>query len=179
MTTRQLKAFSERGNHEVGNLSSLKIKTVAHGAVIVGADVDNFTLVELSGFNADGRRTAKQLSAKANKAYLIAAPETRYLGEEMVDYYNAVGDDARIVILEPLYTRYDTSAYTLNTGVTEIAQGQVAHFDVATKKYIISAAGAPHADYAGSSAQFLVVSNEEDIEYTLGKATVRLEVAKA
>lgn len=178
MATRQLKAFSEKGNHEVGNLNSLKVKTVAHGAVIVGADVDNFTLVEL-GFNAEGRRTAKQLAAKGNKAYLIAAPETRYLGEEMVDFYNAVGDDARIVILEAAYTRFDTSAFTKNTGVTEIAKGQVAHFDVATKKFIVSAAGSAHADYATSSAQFLVVSNEEDIEYTHGKATIRLEVIKA
>lgn len=178
MASRILKAMQEVGTHAVGNLNSLKVKTVANGAIIEGADVDNFTLVEL-GFNADGERTAKQLAAKANKAYLVAAPETRFLGEAMADFYNAVGERVRIVILEAGYTRFETSAFAKNTGVTEIANGQVAHFDPATKKFIISAAGAAHADYAGSSAKFLVVNNEEDMEYTFGQAMVRLEVISA
>lgn len=178
MASRIFKALTEVGTHSVGNLNSMKVKTVAHGAKIIDADVDNFTLVEL-GFDADGDRTAKQLSAKANKAYLVAAPETRYLGEALVDFYNAVGERARIVILEPAYTRFETSAFALNTGVTEVAKGQVAHFDPATKKFIISAAGSAHADFAGSSAQFLVVNSEDDMEYGLGAPTVRLEVIKA
>jgi hypothetical protein len=178
MASRILKALQEVGTHAVGNLNSLKIKTVANGAKVVGADVDNFTLVEL-GFDGTGERTAKQLANKANKAYLIASPETRYLGEEIADFYNAVGERARIVLLEAGYTRFETSAFSLNAGVTEIANGQVAHFDVTTKKFIISAAGTAHADYATSSAQFVVVSNEEDMEYTLGQPMVRLEVAKA
>ncbi|PKR82856.1 hypothetical protein [Heyndrickxia camelliae] len=178
MASRILKALQEKGTHAVGNLNSLKVKTVANGALIEGADVDNFTLVEL-GFNADGERTAKQLSAIDKKAYLIASPETRYLGEEMADFYNAVGDRARIVILEENYTRFDTSAFSLNDGVTEIKNGFVAHFDPASKKFIISDPASAHADYAGSSAQFLVVSNEDDIQYTLGVPMVRLEVAKA
>lgn len=178
MASRILKALTEVGTHAVGNLNSMKVKTVAYGALIEGADVDNFTLVEL-GFNADGERTAKQLSNKANKAYLIATPEVRYLGEAMVDFYNGVGERGRIVILEPSYTRFDTSAFSLNTGVTEVAKGQVAHFDVTTKKFIISAAGSAHADYDGSSAKFLVVNNEEDMEYALGAPMVRLEVISA
>ena len=178
MATRQLKALQERGNHSVGNLNSIKIKTVAHGALVTGGDIDNFTLVEL-GFNSEGERTAKQLSAKDKKAYLIASPEARYMGEDLVDFYNAEGERARIVILEPGYTRFDTSAFSKNTGVTEIKNGQVAHFDPASKRFIISAAGSAHADYADSSAQFIVVSNESDLEYVAGKATVRLEVAKA
>lgn len=178
MASRILKAMQEVGTHAVGNLNNLKVKTVAHGAIVEGADVDNFTLVEL-GFNADGERVAKQLSAKDKKAYLIAAPETRYLGEAMVDFYNAVGERVRIVLLEAGYTRFDTSAFSLNAGVTEIKNGQVAHFDVATKKFIISAAGTAHVDYAGSSAQFVVVSNEDDMEYALGQPMVRLEVTKA
>lgn len=178
MATRQFQALTEKGTHAVGNLSNLKIKTVNYGAIVTGADIDNFSLVEL-GFNADGERTATQLSAITKKAYLIASPEARYMGEELVDFYNAVGERARIVILEEGYTRFDTSAFSLNTGVTEVAVGQVAHFDPATKKFIISDAGNPHADYAGSSAQFVVVSNEADMEYSLGAATVRLECTKA
>lgn len=178
MASRILKAMQEVGTHAVGNLNNLKVKTVAHGAIVEGADVDNFTLVEL-GFNADGERVAKQLSAKDKKAYLIATPETRYLGEAMVDFYNAVGERVRIVLLEAGYTRFDTSAFSLNAGVTEIKNGQVAHFDVATKKFIISDGASAHADFAGSSAQFVVVSNEDDMEYALGVPMVRLEVTKA
>lgn len=178
MSTRQLKTMLEKGTHEVGNLSSIKIKTLAHGALVVDADIDNFTWVEL-GFNADGERTVKQLSDKANKGYLIASPEVRNMGEELVDFFNAVGERARIVIPEQDYTRFDASAYTLDTGVTEIKEGQVAHFDVATKKFIISNPAAAHTDYAGSYNQFLVVNSEDDLEYVAGKATVRLEVSKA
>lgn len=178
MASRILKALQEVGKHATGNLNSLKVKTVANGAIIDGAPVDNFTLVEL-GFNGDGERIAKQLSDKANKAYLVATPETRYLGEAITDFYNEVGERVRIVVLEANYTRFDTSAFTKNAGVAEIKNGQVAHFDPATKKFIISTAGSAHADYADSSAQFIVVSNEDDMQYTQGQPLVRLEVAKA
>jgi hypothetical protein len=171
MASRFLKAMQEVGTHAIGNLNSLKVKTVAHGAKIVDADVDNFTLVEL-GFDADGERTAKQLSAVDKKGYLIAAPETRYLGEALGDFYNAVGERARIVILEEAYTRFDTSAFTGTP-----ANGKVAHFDPATKKFLIH--DGAHADYANAKAKFLVVSNEDDMEYTQGQALVRLEVIEA
>jgi len=178
MGTRQLKVLKERGNHHVGNLNNLKVKTVAHGAIVEGAPVDNFLSVEL-GFNAEGERTCKVLSDVTKKSYLIASPEARFMGEELVDFYNEVGEATRIVVFEEGYTRFDTSAFTLNTGVTEIKNGQVAHFDPATKTYIISAAGSAHADYATAKTKFVVVSNEDDLEYTNGKECVRLEVAEA
>ncbi|KON87348.1 hypothetical protein AF332_11265 [Sporosarcina globispora] len=171
MASRILKALQQVGTHAVGNLNSLKVKTVANGALIEGADVDNFTLVEL-GFNTDGERVAKQLSAVDKKAYLVAAPETRYLGEAMADFYNAVGERARIVILEEGYTRFDTSAFT---GAP--TNGKVAHFDPTSKKFLIH--DGTHADYATAKAKFLVVSNEDDMEYTIGQALVRLEVIEA
>jgi hypothetical protein len=176
MASRLLKAMQEVGNHATGNLNSLKVKTLAHGALIEGADVDNFTMVEL-GFNAEGERTAKQLSDATKKGYLIASPETRYLGEAVTDFYNAVGERARIVILEEGYTRFDTSAFALDVAVTEVEKGQVAHFDVASKKFVIHAGA--HVDYAGAKAKFLVVNNEEDMEYTQGQPMVRLEVIEA
>ncbi len=171
MSTRQLKVLTERGNHEIGNLNSLKIKTLAHGAVVEGADIDNFLQVEL-GFNAEGERTCKVLSDVTKKSYLIASPEVRNMGEELVDFFNAVGEHARIVIQEEGYTRFDTSAFT---GTPE--NGKVAHFDPATKKYIIH--DGTHLDYAGAKAKFLVVSNEDDLQYTNGKELVRLEVIEA
>ncbi|MFB5759097.1 hypothetical protein [Paenibacillus medicaginis] len=179
MATRQLKVLTEVGTHGVGSLNVIQVKTLSGGAKVIGTDVDNYTLVEDAGFNADGDRTVKQLSAITNKAYLIASPEIRNMGEALVDFYNGVGEFARIVIPEPGYTRFETSSYSLNTGVSEVAKGHVAHFDPATKKFIISVAGTPHTDYAGSSAQFLVVASEDETGYTLGAPTVRLEVSKA
>lgn len=171
MATELLKAYSQEHNHSVGNLNSLKVKTVANGAIVEGADIDNFTIGELS-FNAEGERVVKQLAAVANKSYLVAAPETRYMGEKMTDFYNAVGDRVRVVVLEPAYTRFETSAFTGTPG-----NGKFAHFDPATKKFLIH--DGTHLDYSGASAKFLVVSNEDEVAYTFGVPMVRLEVIEA
>jgi hypothetical protein len=97
--------------------------------------------------------------------------------EELVDFYNAKDEMGRIIILESLYTRFDTSAYTLNTGITEVANGQYAHFDPTTKKFIISDATHEHTDYTAAIVKFTVVHSEGDTEYSLcGKSLVRLEV---
>lgn len=178
MASRILDALKQQGNHEVGNINSWKIRVVPNGAVVVDAPIDNFTLVEL-GFGENGERTCKQLSAVGNKGYLIASVERRYVpGEQMVDCYNAVGERVRIIVLDE-GLRFDTSAFSLNTDVTEIKNGQVAHFDPATKKFIISDPTATHADYATARDKFFVVSNEDDLEYTNGKPLVRLEVQPA
>lgn len=174
MTTRMFEALKQKGNHHVGNLNSWKIRTVSNGAIVEGASIDNFTLVEL-GFNAEGERTCKQLSAVGNKSYLIAAVERRYLGEEMADFYNGVGERVRIVHLDE-GIRFDTSAFEKNTGVASIQNGQVAHFDPTKKVYIISAAATPHVDYEKANKKFLVVNSENELVYTNGKAQVRLEV---
>lgn len=174
MATRQLVALTQKGTHEIGNLNSMKIRTLNHGALVEGTDIDNFTAVEL-GFNADGERIVKQLSDVTKKTYLIATPENRMLGEELVDFYNAAGERARIVFLDE-GVRFDTSAFKLHTGVTEIKNGQVAHFDPASKQYLIQEAASPATAYATANKQFLVVSDEDDLEYTAGKKLVRLEV---
>lgn len=177
MASRMLDVFTVQGTHAVGNISSWKIRTLPYGAIVDGASIDNFTWCEL-GFNAEGERICKQLSAKATKGYLIAAPERRYItGEQMCDFYNGVGEPARIV-LPDLGVRFETSAYTLNTGVTEIVNGLVAHFDVATKKFIISDSTAAHADYATSANQFLVVATDLETDAIDGYSVVRLEIAK-
>ena len=118
MGSRMLKAMQEVGNHETGNLNSIKIETVAHGALLT-EDVDNFTVVEL-GFNEEGERTARQLRDVATKSYLIATPEERYVGESILDFFNAAGERGRIVVFKPNYTRFDTSAFSKNDGVDTI-----------------------------------------------------------
>lgn len=177
--TESIKALLNLVKHEVGNLNNVGDLKTVHGGAIATEDIDNFTLVELDFDATTGERTAKSLADKTHKAYLCASPEIRPLGEPITSFYNATGDRIRPVILEVGYTRFDSSAYTLNTGVTEIKNGLVAHFDVTTKKFIISNPASAHADYATSSAQFVVVSNEDDVLYTDGKALVKFEVAKA
>ncbi|TPG68698.1 hypothetical protein EEL31_09290 [Brevibacillus laterosporus] len=174
MATRQMQTLTQRGNHEVGNLNAIKVRTLANGAIVEGGDIDNFTLVEL-GFNAEGERTCKQLSNVEIESYLIATPEDRYLGEELIDFFNAEGERARIVYFYKGF-HFDTSAFKFNSGVTEVKVEQVAHFDPATKKYILSLASSPHADYTKSRTKFVVVNNEDNLEYTCGKPLVRLEI---
>jgi hypothetical protein len=115
------------------------------------------------------------LAAVGTKTYLIASVERRLETEELVDFYNADGDRARIVIPET-GLRFQSSAYSLNSGVTAVAKGQVAHFDPTSKKYIISAADSAHADYSSANVKLLVVDSEAELEYTCGKAMVRFEV---
>lgn len=173
MATRVQRALVERGDHHIGNLNSIKVKTVAHGAIVEGADVDNFTMVELY-FNENGERACKQLSDAKKGGYLIASPEELYLGEELVDFYNGIGDRARIVVLESGYTRFDTSAFGLDSTISEIEAGQVAHWDVAEGVFLVH--DGSHLDYEGAVNKFLVVHGEEDLEYTAGKKLIRLEV---
>jgi hypothetical protein len=175
MASRLLDALSTVGTHNVGNVSSWKIRVVPYGAVVTGAPVDNFTLVEL-GFDAEGERTCTQLSAVTKKGYLIAAPERRYVdGEQLSDFYNGVGDRARIVFLDE-GLRFDTSAYSLNAGVADTVAGYVAHFDPATKKFIISNPASAHASYATAVDKFYVVASEDEVDYLIdGQPLVRLE----
>ncbi|QWU14430.1 hypothetical protein SAMN04487895_101742 [Paenibacillus sophorae] len=174
MATQRFNALTQQGTHHVGTLSSWKVKDIANGAIVTSTPVDNYTIVELD-FDVDGNRTCKQLSAVTKKQYLIAAVERRYLGESLSEFYNAVGEPARIVVLEQ-GLRFETSAFTLNTGVTDVVKGLVAHFDPASKTYILSTVGAPHADYANASTKFIVAADDEDTALNLGKETIRLEV---
>lgn len=163
MATSVIKAISAEGTHQVGKITAIKRETVPYGAVVTTADVDNFTLVEFDGFSADGDRQCKQLSAKANYGYLVSTAEFRPMNEELEKFYNEVGEKANLDILKPRYTTFRTSAYTKNTGVTTVVKGLVAHFDVATKKYILSTSASPHADYAGSMMKFEVIADEDDV----------------
>ncbi|WP_339198551.1 hypothetical protein MKY95_10105 [Paenibacillus sp. FSL P4-0176] len=174
MATERLKALTKQGTHAVGQLNSWKVEDIANGAIVTATPIDNFTIVEL-GFNVEGERTCIQLSDVKNKQYLIAAPERRYLGEELNEFFNDVGERSRIVRLRD-GLRYQTSAYTANTGLTEITKGNVAHFDPATKKYIVSNAASPHADYTEARIKFTVVADENDTGLDLGTENIRLEV---
>ena len=184
MSSRLLKALTEVGSHQVGTLNTSWAKQVVNGAKLTTADVDNFTLVEMDGRDTDGNKQCKQLSVNTNKAYLITTVEEEQLQniggvqENYTDFFNEVGEMVRLTVLED-GLHFETSAFSFNVGTTVAIKGLVAHFDVATKKYILSVAGTAHADYATASAQFEVVNEDTDFGYGLSVPTIRLECTKA
>ena len=178
MATAILKALANEGEHNVGSVNSIQVKTLAHGAKITGAEVDNWTLVELGGFDEEGVQECKALTDKGKTAYLVATPEQRFLGEDIAHFFNDIDEMARLVVLEKDYTRFEVSNYSLNTLVTDVENGQSAHFDVATKKFILSEVGSEHEDFADSAYQFRVVADLADTAGNFLKPTVRLMCIK-
>jgi hypothetical protein len=161
-------------SHSVGTINSWKVRDIANGAIVASTPIDNYTIVELD-FDTEGNRIAKQLSDVTKKQYLIASPERRYLGEDITEFYNGIGEKARIIVLDE-GVRFETSAFSLNAGVTEVEKGNVAHFDPTSKKFIISKASSPHASYSNASTKFTVVGDIEDTAGNFILETVRLEV---
>jgi len=174
MASTILTALTTAGTHAVGSLNSVQVKTLANGAKVKTAAVDNFTIVELAGFNVDGEQECIQLATVTKKGYLIASPEQRYLNEEIDHFYNGIGDASRLVVQEIDYTRYETSAFSKNAGLVTIVKGNVAHFDPATKLYIVSVAGSAHTAYATAGNKYLVVADETDCAGNYTKSTIRL-----
>lgn len=166
MTTELGRALNDYQKRTVGSLNSWKIRTLPHGAKCT-EDIDNFHLVEL-GFNEEGVRTASYLTDVTKKGYLIASPERRYMDEPMDAFFNGEGEYARIVFLDE-GVRFETSAFT-----GEAKYGKVAHYDPTSKKFILH--DGEHEEYANAVDKFLVVNSEDDLSYTQGHPTVRLEV---
>jgi len=181
MSSEILKAYGQIFTHAVGNLNNWDIKVMPYGAVVAGADVDNFTLVEMDGFDAEGNRKCKQLADVTHKGYLVAAVERRYFDESLASFFNAVGEPARIVHIEAGVTRFDTSAFEKNvvgnggTAVTAVAVGMKAFFDPTKKKFIVCNSGAEATLYATAVNKFEVVGDETDAEFGFPVDTVRLE----
>jgi hypothetical protein len=170
MATQAFNNLTSYVSKNVGSLVSMNkyIKDLANGAIFT-EEVENFTLVEL-GFNTDGERTAKNATAGATKLYLAASVEQRFMNEPLDAFYNASGERGRIVYLtEGLI--FDTAAFTKDAAITgEIVAGNVAHWDVATKKFIVHKGA--HASYANAKVKVIILGTNTD----LGKAAIRVEV---
>lgn len=152
--------------HAVGNLNSRQVRTIPE--VVAGADIDNYTLVEIA--YSSGVRTATQLTPNTDKGYLLCSDEVRYDGEMYKEFYNGQGEQVRVIHLEK-GLRFDTSAFVKISGV-EPAVGQFASWDATAKKFQLEA-----TESAGALNTFMVVDVNAG-EYTLGSQTVRLEVLK-
>lgn len=178
MATEILKRMTEEGKHAVGSLNTIQAKTLANGAKVSEEPVDNWTLVELAGFDEEGVRLCKALSDKAKPAYLVATPEQRFLGEDISHFFNDVDEMIRPVVLESHYTRFECSNFKFNDGVTEVKNGQVAHYDITEGVYIISEANLAHVDFEDSAYQFEVVADLNDTAGNFLQPTVRFMCIK-
>lgn len=175
MATKFTQELKNKGTHAVGHVTSFKRYPVPNGAIVIDADVDNYTIVEKAGYDEAGNLQVKQLSDNTKKGFLVTTPVVLPTGlvNDPEYFFNAVGEKATIEEMKPETTRFETSAYSLNAGVTEAKYGFVAHFDVATKKFIISDPATPHADYNASATKLEIVEPDCD---TFNVPTIRFAV---
>lgn len=179
MASRMYDAISKTGEHGIGDLNTKWAKHLVNGAITY-ENIDNYTLAELSGYDSDNNLTCKQLSDVKNEGFLVTTIEEEQLlqigdyQETYPDFYNGKDEIVRLTRLEK-GVRFDTSSFSLNTGVTAVTVGMVAHFDPTTKKYIISVAATPHADYANAANKFEVVNPDSDFGYEYDVKTIKLQ----
>lgn len=160
--------------HNVGSLNQWEKDLLNQGAKVEGGAIDNYCLGEL-GFNEKGERTVKALADQTKKGVLIASVEDwmqEY--ETMAQFYNEVDEYARIVYQTPNH-HFECSNFELANASKSIKNGQVVHYDVTKKKYIISNDTTNHADYETAGNKYIVVNIPD---YTLaGLPVVRFEIA--
>ena len=173
MSSNVWKALQNKVKHTVGNITSSHkyVVDVPNGALFT-EDVDNFVLAEL-GFNAEGERTAKNLTDAKKEGVLVAAPERRYLGESISEFFVGAGERGRVVYLTKGF-RFHSSAFALATGTTALEAGLVAHFDVTSKQFLIH--DGTHADYETAKNKFTLTTNDETMHFGLGTPCVQFEV---
>lgn len=155
-------ATQKYSSHAVGNLNS-KEDVLTIPEVKAGADLDNYTLVELT-HDGSGVRVATQLSDITKKSYLACAVEVLYDNEFLKEFYIGTGEFFRAIHLKA-GVRFESSAYT-GTPVV----GQFAHFDPATKKFVVDA-----VKNATAVNNFLIVDIVA-LDYSIGVPALRLEV---
>lgn len=180
MANKKFEALFATNNYGVGTVNTSWAKKITNGAKLTVADADNYTLVEFAGYDADGNRQCKPLTANTVKGLLLTTNEEEALygdGElqgNYTDFYNKVGDMCDLTIQES-YLRFEASNFTLNDGLSAAALGNVAHYDFTTKKYIVSAVGAENAGYAAAVNKYEVVGVDTDFGQNIGVTTIRLE----
>lgn len=160
--------------HNVGSLNQWEKDLLNQGAKVSGGAIDNYCLGTL-GFNAKGERIVTALADQTKKGVLIASVED-YMQEyeTMAQFYNEVDEYARIVYQTPNH-HFEASNFELVDSSKPVKNGQVVHYDIAKKKYIISNGTGNHADYENAGNKYIVVHVPE---YTLaGLPVVRFEIA--
>lgn len=175
MSSELIKTLLNLPKHNVGSLNNWSKNLLNQGAVVDTADMDNYCLGEL-GFSEDGERIVKPLTASNKKGVLVASVED-YMGEYegMSQFFNAVGERARVVY-QTVGHRFECSNFVGENTGKPIKKGQVAHYDHETKKFIVSNNGSNHASYDEASNKYVVVDVPD---YLLdGQAVVRFEITE-
>lgn len=130
--------------HNVGSLNNWG-KTVLNQGAIAKEKMDNFTLVTLEFNTTSGEREAALLTDNRKKGYLVASPE-EYMREyeSISSFFNGKGERVRIVTLES-GVRFECSNVDFHQKTGDaiasthpLKNGQHAHYDHASKKFIIS-----------------------------------------
>ena len=152
-------ATQKNSVHAVGNLNSKHVVTIPE--VKAGADIENYTLVELN--YVDGERIASPLTDATKEGFLACAVEVLYDGEAMREFYVGKDEFFRVVHLEK-GVRFETSAFSGTP-----ALGKYATYEPASDKFVFS-------DTVNSTVKknFQVVDILAN-EYGFGLPMVRLE----
>ena len=185
MATRLGSVINTKGTHEVGHMMTMfkHRETLPFGAVLTVADQDNYLPVYLDGYNADGEEICKPVdSLTIGGMYLITSPEARHYqnvaSETLGDFFNEVGEKITLDMMKVGTTTFQSTAFSYHASVTVAVKGNVAYYDFATKKYIVSTLGGAPTAYTNSGTQFEVVYGEADVEPLDGRGTIGLKVIK-
>ena len=165
--------------HNVGSLNQWRKKSLNQG-VIADEDMDNFTLVKIEFDPATGERIAKHIANNQEKGVLVASVEDYIQKYETISsFFNEKGEKIRIVATE-VGMRFECSNVGFENpdlSLNPIKNGHVAHYDQATKNFIISNVtqlGTP--DYQAANNKFVVVdANCSPID---GRTVYRFEVTQ-
>lgn len=183
MANERYEALFRKYDHGVGVINSSWAKEVTNGCRLTVANADNYTLVEFDGYDTDGVLKCKPLTDKTKVGHVLSTVEEESLfgdGSDLIqgnytDFYNKQGDMVKVTYSEPRL-RMEVSNFELNTGNTKIALGQVAHYDIAKKAYIVSkSATDAHADFATAGNKYEVAGIDTDFGVNMEKTTIRLE----
>ena len=175
MSSRILEAMKNKNvKHGVGNINNWSQALINLGAIVTGSAIDNFEIVELD-WNEEGERICKKLSDTTKKGYLICSVED-YLeefGEDISDFFNSVGEKARIGIQET-GRRFEVSNFKADNNSKEIKNGQKVHYDATEGVYIVSNNTTDNSNYATAGNKYHVV--DADAGVLGGQQLIRLEI---
>lgn len=159
------------GTHHISNINNKDAKPLVNGAILGGSDLDNGSLVELDGFDAEGNRKCKPWEGTATKYFVQTSEQdqmlTEYGEDQITMFYNKVGEIIRIY---KVYSglRTEVSNYTVDSGTP--TYGSKVFYDVDAKAYKVNGSASGTVIEVGE-----VVGMDTDFGANAGKETIRIE----
>lgn len=165
--------------HNVGSLNQWRKRSLNQGA-IADEDMDNFTLVKIEFDPVTGERIAKPIANDQEKGVLVASVEDYIQKYETISsFFNEKGERIRIIATE-VGMRFECSNVDFedqDLGANPIKNSQVAHYNSASKKFVISnVTQGGTVDYQNANNKLVVVdANCVSID---GQTVYRFEVTQ-